>query len=124
MAELLIAAVCLGITAAGVLAALQFTDSQNYLARQRLLALSYASSEMERYRSKAYFGSITTGVTTTPIVNPALPAPAAMVTSVTTTPDPKVFAVGVQVNWTGQTSAGTRTRTIKLDSAFRNSDTP
>jgi type II secretory pathway pseudopilin PulG len=122
--ELLVATICLSITAFGILTAIAFADNQNTLSRQRMLALSIASSEMETYRSKAYGNSIVAGVFTTNLASSNLPKPAQKVVTVSATSDPVVFYVSVQVSWTVTTSGGPTTRAIHLDSALRNNDVP
>ena len=124
MVELLVATVCLAVTSFGILTAIAFSDNQNALARQRTIALSFAGTEMERYRSKAYANSLTAGVFTTNLSSAPLPQPAQEVVTVSTTADPMVFSVTVQVTWTAMTGAGPTTRGIHLDTALRNNDVP
>jgi type II secretory pathway pseudopilin PulG len=122
--ELLVATICLSITAFGILTAIAFADNQNTLSRQRMLALSIASSEMETRRSQAYANSLAAGVFTTNLASTNLPKPAQKVVTVSTTPDPVIFNVTVNVSWTVTTASGPTTRAIHLDTALRNNDVP
>lgn len=122
MVELLVATICLAVTALGILTAISFGSTQNKLARERMTALSIASSEMERYRSKAFYGSIAATTSNTPLTGTGLSEPASIQTTVTSTGDPRVFSISVQVSWTVMLQSGDTVRTIKLDSAMRNSD--
>lgn len=122
--ELLVATICLSITAFGILTAIAFADNQNTLSRQRMQALAIASSEMETYRSKAYGNSIAAGVFTTNLTSSNLPKPAQKVVTVSATTDPAVFNISVQVSWTVTTAGGRTTRAIHLDTALRNNDVP
>lgn len=124
MVELLVATVCLAVTSFGILTAIAFADNQNALARQRSLALSFASTEMERYRSKAFANSLVAGVFNTDLSSSALPQPAQETTTVSTTGDPMVFTVTVQVTWTVPVNGAAMTRGIHLDTALRNNDVP
>lgn len=124
MVELLVVTICLAVTALGILTAIGFANTQSVLARQRLAALSAATSEMEKYRSKAYYGSIASTNLTTPLSTVGLPQPANIQTTVSATSDPRVFNISVVVSWTAMISTGNVTRTIRLDSAMRNSDAP
>lgn len=123
--ELLVATVCLAVTALGILAAVGFADSQNVLSRQRLIALSIATSQMETYRSKGYADSLAAGVFALNLDSTSgLPLPATRTVTVSATSDPNVFNVTVQVAWTVTTSGGPTVRTIHLDTALQNNDVP
>lgn len=124
LVELLVATVCLSITAFGILTAIAFADNQNAQSRQRMLALSIASSTMESYRSKAYANTLAVGVFNTNLASSDLPKPAQKTVTVSATSDPSVFNVTVLVNWTVTTSSGPVTRGIHLDTALRNNDVP
>lgn len=122
--ELLVATACLAVTAIGILAAIGFSDSQNTLSRQRLIALSIASSEIENQRSDAFADSIVAGVFTTSLAGSGLPSSATKTITITATSDPTVFNVTVQVAWTVTTNGGPTTRVIHLDTALQNNDVP
>lgn len=124
LVELLVATICLSITAFGILAAIGFADSQNTLSRQRMQALSIAASTMEGYRSKAYSNQLAAGTFTTSLSGTTLPKPAQQIVTITPTADPVVFNVTVQVNWTVMLSSGATTRGVHLDTALRNNDVP
>ncbi len=118
--ELLVATVCLSVTAIGIITAINFTDTQNFLTRHRAKALVIATSEIEKYKSKAYYGAVAAGVTSTGIPATDLPQPAGLTTTVSATADPKVFTVSAQVSWTVMIASGPATRTTQIDSAVRN----
>lgn len=122
--ELLVATACLAVTAIGILTAIGFSDSQNTLSRQRLIALSIASSEVETQRSAAYADAVVAGVFTTNLAGSGLPSPATKTTTITATSDPNVFNVTVQISWTVTTNGGPTTRVIHLDTALQNNDVP
>ncbi len=124
MVELLVATICLAVTAMGIISAIGFGNTQNVLARQRMIALSLASSEMEKFRSKAYYSSITATDSTVTLQNTGLPSPTSIHTTVSATADPKVFNLTVQINWTVLIQSGNVTRSIRLDSVMRNNDAP
>lgn len=124
MVELLVATICLGMTAIGVLAALHFSDTQNTLSRHRMIATSVANSEIDRYRSKAFYGLVTPTLATVPLPNSGLPQPATLTTTVSVTPDAKVFNVSTEVKWSVIVGSGNTQRAIRLDTAVRNSDAP
>lgn len=122
MVELLVATICLAVTALGILTAISFASTQNKLARERMTALSIASSEMEKFRSKAFYGSVAPETSNIPIAGSGLSEPASLQTTVTSTGDPRVFTITVKVSWTVTLQSGDTVRAIKLDSAMRNSD--
>jgi type II secretory pathway pseudopilin PulG len=122
--ELLVATICLSITAFGILTAIGFADNQNTLSRQRMTALAIASSAMEGYRSQAYANNLAPGTYTTSLGSSTLPKPAQQIVTITATSDPVVFNVTVQVNWTVTLSSGATTRGVHLDTALRNNDVP
>ncbi|HVT14047.1 MAG TPA: prepilin-type N-terminal cleavage/methylation domain-containing protein [Fimbriimonadaceae bacterium] len=122
--ELLVATACLAVTAIGILAAIGFSDTQNVLSRQRLIALSIASSEIEVQRSNAYGDALVAGVYNTNLSGSGLPSPATKTTTITATSDPTVFNITVQVSWTVTTAGGPTTRVIHLDTALQNNDVP
>lgn len=124
LVELLVATVCLAVTAIGILTAIAFTENQNSLARQRGIALSIASSEIETYRSKAYSDGIVAGVYTADLATSGLGKPCTRTTTVTKTSDPKLFTVSVNVHWTGFLTSGPQDRSIHLDTVLRNNDAP
>ena len=124
LVELLVATVCLSITALGILTAIAFSDNQNVLSRQRMRALSIASSAMEGYRSKAYGNHLVAGVYTSDLTGTGLPQPATETDTISATSDPLVYSVTVQVSWTATISSGPTTRTVHLDTALRNNDVP
>lgn len=121
---MLVATICLAVTAMGILTAIGFSDSQNVLSRQRMLAVSLASSEIERCRSKAFANDLVAGSYNTDISGSGLPPPATETTTIAATSDTMVFDVTVQVTWTVTVGPGSVTRTIHLDTALRNNDVP
>lgn len=87
-------------------------------------AIAIASSGMEIYRSKAYANTLVAGLYTTDLTGVPLPQPATETVSVTSTSDPMVFSITVQVSWAVTTSGGPTTRSVHLDTALRNNDVP
>lgn len=118
------ATVCLAVTAIGILTAIAFTENQNSLAKQRAIALSIASTEVETYRSKAYSDSIVAGSFTADLANSGLGKPCTLTTTVSKTTDPKLFTVTVSVDWTSFSTSGPQNRSIHLDTVLRNNDAP